>query len=328
MMNELRHGSALLLLCVVTTLAGRAYSQEVALNDEALKSLGRDIVAACPASTDAISAAARDACAERLARIEALSTASINNSIRWGGASQGDFNPAHNPLTLLNTLVWRKLYLSLFTFSGESTLEVLPDESRLLRLTARLRPLPNSEYPYPFWHSAAKWRSYQQTAQVGLLFKGGKLLAAYRNAAVDPRAATRDATWSGFWTTDDAGKLQPRTALYSYLLSADNPYLHDLDRAYKEFANEAREHQCGACHNPANPVNMNPLVILNLPSQALSGRHQIVYQLSRNEMPPKEGISDDKSRATMLRLARGFERIGDQALSFEEKRNQAAIAVH
>jgi hypothetical protein len=157
--------------------------------------------------------------------------------VRWGGVSQGDFNPAHNSLTLLNSLVWRKLYLSLFAFTGEHSIEVLPDESRLLRLGAKFRPLAASEYPYPFWHSAAKWRSYQQTSQVALLFKGGKLLAGYRNSQVDPNKPVIDRTWSGFWTTDDTGNLQPRTSLYGYLLSPSNPDLVSLDRAYKALAN-------------------------------------------------------------------------------------------
>jgi hypothetical protein len=142
-----------------------------------------------------------------LSKITLLNDATLDDSLRWGGVSQGDFNPAHNSLRLLNSLVRRKLYLSLFAFTGEHSIEVLPDESRLLRLGAKLRPLAASEYPYPFWHSAAKWRSYQQASQVALLFK---LLAGYRNSQVDPNKPVIDRNWSGFWTTDDAGNLQPR----------------------------------------------------------------------------------------------------------------------
>jgi hypothetical protein len=63
---------------------------------------------------------------------------------------------------------------------------------------------------------------------------------------------------------------------------------------------------------------MNPLMIFNLPSQALSGRQEIVYQLSRNQMPPGKGISDEKARQQLLHLAREFETVGDRALKFEE----------
>jgi hypothetical protein len=289
------------------------------LSDAAIETLATEITQACPARADADSTAGRDACAAGLAKVGTLDRVTINGALRWGGAGREDFDPTHNSLTTLNSLVWRKLYLSLFAFTGTYTLEVLPDESRLLRLDARLRRLDNSEFPYPFWHSRAKWRSYQQTTQVGLLFKGGKLLAAYR-AKTDANASASEAKWDGLWTTDGThGK--PRTALFDYLLSADNPYTRRLDSAYTAMANEAREFQCDACHNPANPGGMNPLIIFNLPNQALSGRHEIVYAIARNEMPPKQGISDDARRRRLLQLAKEFEKLGDQALSFEQNRS-------
>ena len=307
----------LLLVCMGLSSA-EPRDPSVAMTDQGLAALASTIEQACPANADITSAAERDACAARLSKITQLSDATLDGSLRWGGVSQGDFNPTHNSLTLLNSLVWRKLYLSLFAFTGEHSIDILPDESRVLRLGAQLRPLAASEYPYPFWHSAAKWRSYQQASQVALFFKGGKLLAGYRNSQVDPNKPVIDRNWGGYWTTDEAGNLQPRTSLYSYLLSASNPELANLDRTYKALANQARLYACAACHNPANPVGMNPLLILNLPNQALSGRHEIVYQLSHNQMPPGKGISDEKARQHMLSLAREFETVGDRALNFEE----------
>ena len=196
---------------------------------------------------------------------------------------------------------------------GAHPVEVLPDESRLLRLDVHLRRLQNSEFPYPFWHSRAKWRGYQQATQIGLLFKGGKLIAGYRNAKLDANAPAVDEQWNGLWTTD-RGASAP---LFDYLRSADNPFVRRLDSAYKSMALEAHQFQCDACHNPANPASMNPLIIFNLSSQALSGRHQIVYVLGHNEMPPKQGISDAAERKRLLRFALDFERLGDQALQFE-----------
>jgi hypothetical protein len=151
-----------------------------------------------------------------------------------------------------------------------------------------------------------------------LLFKGGKLLAGYRDAGTDKSTKTAEHRWTGFWTTDDQGKLQPRTALFNYLLSPDNPEQVQLDQTYKALANEARQYQCAECHTPANPTNMNPLLIFNLPSQALSGRHEIVYQILTNKMPPGRGISDEASRQRLLHLALDFEKVGDQALAFEQ----------
>ncbi len=291
-----------------------------ALSDEGLPGLAIKIEQACPAGADARPIVARDQCAAALAKIGMLSAATINNTIRWGGHSQNDFVPSHNALTMFDVFVWRKIYLSLFEFTGTHTIEILPDESRLLRLGARLRPLPDSEYPYPFWHSANKWHSYQQTTEVGLLFKGGKLLAAYRDANLEKSAETTDRAWTGFWTTDDEGKQHPRTALFSYLLSPGNPELEPLEQTYKALANEARQYGCASCHTPANPTNMNPLLIFNLPSQALSGRHQIVYQILNNQMPPGQGIADEPSRQRLLNLARSFEKTGDRALAYEKAR--------
>jgi hypothetical protein len=308
---------ALLGLWVLCSTVAMAQKSIKVLSDEDLPALAHQIEQACPTeATNSI--AARDSCAARLAKITILNDATINNTILWGGHSQNDYVPSHNSLTMFDAFVWRKLYLSLFEFTGNHSIEILPDESRLLRLGARLRQLPDSEYPYPFWHSANKWRSYQQTTQVGLLFKGGKLLAGYRDAVLDKGAKTTDHRWTGFWTTDDNGEIQPRTALFSYLLSPDNPEQVKLDRAYKALANEARRYQCAECHSPANPTNMNPLLIFNLPSQALSGRHEILYQIQTNKMPPGRGIGDETSRQRLLNLARNFEQIGDQALAYEQ----------
>ena len=63
---------------------------------------------------------------------------------------------------------------------------------------------------------------------------------------------------------------------------------------------------------------MNPLLIFNLPSQALSGRHEILHQIQTNQMPPGRGISDEASRERLLNLARNFEKVGDQALAYEQ----------
>jgi hypothetical protein len=109
---------------------------------------------------------------------------------------------------MLNGLVWRKIYLSLFAFTRTFSIETLPDESRLLRLDGGLRPLPPSEFPHPFWHSAAKWRSYQQTRQIGLYFRGGKLLAAYR-PQLNPNLPVTEHRWGGLWRTDEAASGPP-----------------------------------------------------------------------------------------------------------------------
>jgi hypothetical protein len=323
-MTKVFRAAVLVGLTVLAAVSARAVNADKALTDEDLLKLARRLVESCPAGASA-PIVGRDACASSLAKIQMLDDAAINNTVRWGGHTHNDYVPSHNSLTMFDTFVWKKLYLSLFEFTGEYKLEVLPDESRLLRLSARCRRLPDSEYPYPFWHSEKKWHAYQQTNEIGLLFKGGKLLAGYRDVDLDKSLPTSDHAWSGYWTSDEQGKVSPRAALYSYLLSPDNPELDSLDRAYKALALEARKYQCAQCHSPSNPANMNPLLIFNLPSQALSGRHQIVFQIESNNMPPGRGISDESSRRRILKLARTFERTGDQALAYEQHRPEGGV---
>jgi hypothetical protein len=60
------------------------------------------------------------------------------------------------------------------------------------------------------------------------------------------------------------------------------------------------------------------------PNQALAGRHDIVKQLVKNQMPPKDntlglapGIADPAERDMLTALARDFEAAGDKALAWE-----------
>jgi len=85
-----------------------------------------------------------------------------------------------------------------------------------------------------------------------------------------------------------------------------------------------RQNNCQACHAPDNQGNSAQLEFFVYPNQALAGRHDIITQLTRNEMPPKNntlgltaGIADTAERDLLLQLARDFESAGDQALGWE-----------
>jgi hypothetical protein len=191
------------ILCVGGLLA---FSPASAQDD--LNSVAKAITTACPMSAAGEGVSDRDACADRLGKLEALQAVS-NDSLVWGAATKGDYEPSHNKLTRLDAFVWRKLYLSLFAFSGTYAVEHLANGDDLLRLDAGIRPIAPEEFPYPFWHSADKWRDYQQSRQVGLLFRGGKLIAAYRNAALDPDKQFAAKTWDGKWTWEIDGQAGP-----------------------------------------------------------------------------------------------------------------------
>src|SRR6266571_7388644 len=60
------------------------------------------------------------------------------------------------------------LYLSLFMFSGEHSVEYVQRERLyLIRLRSGFRNrLPPGQFPYPFWHDEAKWGVYQATNSI------------------------------------------------------------------------------------------------------------------------------------------------------------------
>jgi hypothetical protein len=290
-----------------------------ALAQGEMDSLAKAIAAACPLSAASEGVTARDACADRLGKLKALQSLA-GDSVLWGAATTNDYEPSHNKLTRLDAFVWRKLYLSLFAFPGTHTVEHLVNGDALLRLDAGIRPIAPEEFPYPFWHSAAKWRDYQQSRQVGLLLRGGKLIAAYRNTAFDPDKPFAARTWDGKWTWTIEGKPGPRVALYTYSLSKDNPARAELETAYRAFEAESRPYLCTSCHNPANPVATNPLVFFTHPSQALTARHDIVTKLEANQMPPPNGIADTAARQKLIDKARAFSEAGDRALAYEKQK--------
>src|SRR4051812_12929711 len=94
---------------------------------------------------------------------------SLAPRLLWGrrhqdsGAALKDTN-----LTQFAPDVIAGMYLPLFMFSGEHSLEYVPQEGMyLIRLKAGFRNrLPPGQFPYPFWHDEAKWGVYQAANSV------------------------------------------------------------------------------------------------------------------------------------------------------------------
>lgn len=296
-----------------------AYAQQPADPNAKIIDIANAIMSACPSRDAARGIPSRDACADSLGKMGVLASAmSDENGVVWGGTKDQQFDPSKDKLTRLDALVWRKLYLSLFAFDGTYKIQDMPNGDKLLRLDSKIRPIPPEEFPYPFWHSAAKWQDYQQNKQVGLLFRNGVLIAAYRNAELDPTLPINAKQWDGKWTWDVNGQPGPRVALYTYSLSHDNPARADLETAYRDFEAAARPYYCTSCHNPANPKSITPLIFFTHPSQALVARHDIVKALEDNRMPPPDGIADNDQRQKLLELAKRFADQGDRALAYEK----------
>jgi hypothetical protein len=189
-------------------------------------------------------------------------------------------------------------------------------EYQVLRMPVRFRnSLDAGEYPYPFWHSEKKWASYETALDVFLYFKDGVLVAGCRSADVDSSRPHTARVWDGAWTWSNGQ--EPRNALYRGLFSPVNPFVERLETAFRDLADVMREENCTACHNPANNSMMKHLELLNYPNQALSGRHDLALVLEANTMPPGVGVDDQVTRLDLIRRARDFAALGDQALAFE-----------
>jgi hypothetical protein len=196
--------------------------------------------------------------------------------------------------------------------------------------------LDMGEYPYPYWHSKKKWDSFQFSPEVVMIIDQGKVAAVFRGAERDRSRSYTKREWDGRWHWTGAnGEQEPRVTLYEYLFSKSNPYVHDLDVAFRELDTESRKHSCQVCHNPGNPALMAPLGIMEYPNQALSLRHRIVKVMEANRMPPAgvatngdkqeftpPGIADEAVRQKYLQVARKFAELGDKALEYEGQRLQ------
>lgn len=286
--------------------------------------LARGLAEASP-MTDGKDPKARDLAGEKLGAFADLQKA-IGQQILWGGFDPKlGYDPANHKLTAFDSVVWSKVYLSTFMFTGEHRVKQEGPRT-ILEVDAKFRDaLDAGDYPYPFWHSAKKWQAYLDTQALALVFEGDRLVACYRKLYDDPSRPKVTREWDGRWQwTDEKGVEQPRAALYSYLLSKGNPHVGTLDKAYRELEEKFRAQDCLSCHSPDNTAKASQLFLLNYPNQALSGRHELLTVFSKDTMPPtdqkkgtKAGLHDDATRGELFRLAKAFQAAGDAALEYE-----------
>lgn len=284
--------------------------------------IAQGLIAACPAAAPT-DEGARAACAQKLTDLHALGDA-MGEPFLWGGQSMGaGYRLEKSRTTKFNALVWRRMYLSLFTFDGTYTVEQA-EGFTVIHVPMHFRnQLDPGSYPYPFWHSKNKWDSYQYSRELLLMLKDGKIGGALRTADVDMTRDNHPHEWDGQWHWTEAGAEQPYVSLYAYLLSKDNPHAAEVDQAFRAFEAQSRQQSCLVCHAPNNFAQMDQLVFFNYPNQALFARHLIVEQLEQNRMPPDNdagipiGIADDGQRQSLLDLARAFAAAGDEALAWE-----------
>ncbi|MBO3457649.1 hypothetical protein G7B40_008800 [Aetokthonos hydrillicola Thurmond2011] len=299
--------------------------------------VAKEFIASCPV-TDPGDESARNACGEKLGQSKLL-TKVMAPTFVWGRqVNVNDYDVVKNrTMTKFNPFVWRKLYASTFMFTGTFTVEQVHDwQGRLLTVAHIPYKFRNKmdigSYPYPFWHSKIKWDTYQQSKELLVVINEGKIYGALRSLEQDLNRDYVSREWDGRWHwINKEGKAEPHVTLYSALFSKNNPYVEQLDTAFRELEVNSREYNCATCHHPSNPAKISPLGFMIYPNQTLTMRHKIVSVIRSDRMPPAAtigdaphntqyippGIADETKRLHLLKLAETFEQTADKALAFE-----------
>ena len=183
------------------------------------------------------------------------------------------------------------LYLPMFMFTGDYEINFDPTE-RLYRarVPALFRnALDPGQYPYPFWHDAKKWADYQAANEVTLWVDPAKVKVVIMQFSArgkpDPRLTSVPRTppaFDGKWMWTDAnGQIQPRPTLFVGLMRSNNPYLGQLEGAFKDLAGELRKGTCHECHAPDNSIGMKRLVLMQTPAHAAGEIKRIMRRCAR-----------------------------------------------
>lgn len=226
------------------------------------------------------------------------------------------------------------MYFPLFMFNGKYTVEYDGLENMfLVRLeTAFRNRLAPGQFPYPFWHSEAKWSTYQGANSI-LLWVDPKTIkvkvAQFTDRGLSPPVVAstplEQPAFDGKWLwTDAAGRTQPQVTLFDGLFRADNPYLPKLDAAYRSLALRMRDAECDSCHVPNNPDNMKRLVLLMTPAHAAGEIGRLMKSVREDKMPRDDvGIEqplEPKLKRALLESGAAFEALLKQAKNWEAKR--------
>ena len=304
-------------MAIATILALSAANAPAAEPSEALEiraaALAKSLASACPLAAYG-DEAAFESCAGALRTMDL----SLEPAIGWGG-DQPDKQIKKTGLTHFNSQVFQTMYLPLYVFTGRWSIgEDRRSHIPIIRLEAYFRnTLPPGDYPYPFWHSADKWAAYEASNELNF-YIGGKGLAfvvtrgtAGSNERRGSYAHTITPAFDGAWQWRDAnGVAQPRVSLFGAAYSPANPYLADLDKAYRAFALRARDEACLDCHTPFNKAEADRLVLLQTPRHAAGEIDAVIKAVNSKEMPQDDiGLPKDmpaERRTAMLAVAMAF----------------------
>ena len=258
--------------------------------------IATELMMQCPLA-EANDAAAFDSCRAGLYGNSVLRS-KLPEILLWGRVNKDpDVSLRRTHLTQFSPDVWTHLYAPLFMFNGRYQVEWVPRENQfVIRLEAAFRNrLAPGQFPYPFWHEAAKWGTYEQANAVLLWVQPQTArihVAQFTNRAPTPllqAVQSVEHKFDGQWLwTDGGGRTQPAVTLFDGLYRSDNPYLRTLDRQYRDLALQMREAQCSSCHVPNNPDKMSRLVLLSTPAHAAGEIERVIKSVREDRMPMDE----------------------------------------
>ena len=320
------------------TLATGTTVRDAAAIEREVGALAAHLSKLCPIA-DAASQSAFDACRKGLFSSTQL-VGALSPYTLWGRQNDLTTSLKDSVLTQLAPEALAGMYMPLFMFDGRYTVSYSePNDLFLVKLGVGFRNrLQPGQFPYPFWHDANKWSTYENAK--AMLFwidpKTGKarIVQFTRLGEGSPAVPVQSITppaFDGKWLwTDGQGKTQPAVTLFDGLFDAANPYKQGLDSAYRALALSLRESQCLQCHVPNNPQRANKLVLLQSPAHAAAEIKRLMKQVQLDRMPVDEfGLEESlEPRVKALLLERGkfFEQLVDQAYAWERGQQASSSA--
>ena len=289
----------------------------------------------CPAA-EANSQAAFDTCRKALFTSRPVQ-AVLGPITLWGRQRDQTTILKETHLTQFAPEVLMGMYFPLFMFDGSYSVSYsVPNAMYVARLGVGFRNrLPPGQFPYPFWHEANKWNTYENAKAMLFWFdpKSNKARVVQFThlgegaplVAVQPIVTPAfDGKW--MWT-DTQGKTQPAVTLFDGLFSETNPYKQGLDASYRVLALSLRESQCLQCHVPNNPQRSTKLVLLQSPAHAAAEIKRLLKQVTTDRMPVDDyGLEESLNpavKALLLERGRDFEQFVDKAYAWERAQQQS-----
>jgi hypothetical protein len=254
--------------------------------------------------------------------------------VLWGRRNHDATSLKETTLTQFAPDVLAGLYVPLFMFNGRHSVEFDAREGlyRVRLETAFRNRLAPGEFPYPFWHDEAKWRTYQGANSLLLWIdpKSAKIkVGQFTDRGTTPPVVgsqpIAQPQFDGKWMwTDAEGRTQPQVTLFDGLFRADNPHLAKLDAAYRSLALRMRDAQCDSCHVPNNPHDMKRIVLLQTPAHAAGEIQRLMKAVREDRMPLDDtGIEqplDAKLKTALLESGGAFEKLLQAAKDWEARR--------